>query len=134
MSWGSLHFDTQHTYQQTNIVALFEDTVRDENGEFGHPKWVGRFNLTAEIGDWSAYWGVQAVGAVSNVERLGGNTATYRGEEVRAVRDAGRVYYHAFSASRRIGDNLTARLGVANAFNRKPPQVSGRRWRTVAGG
>ncbi len=124
MSWGSLHFDTQHTYQATNIVALFEDTVRDENGEFGHPKWVGRFNLTAEVGDWSAYWGVQAVGAVSNVERLGGNTATYRGDEVRVVRDAGRVYYHAFSASRRIGDNLTARLGVANAFNRKPPQVS----------
>lgn len=38
MRWGTLTFETQHTYQKTDRTALFEDTVRDENGEFGHPK------------------------------------------------------------------------------------------------
>ncbi len=121
--WGSLMLDTQHTYQKTNVVALFENTVRDENGEFGHPKWVGRLNLTADVGDWSAYWGVQMVGSVSDVDRLG-DTATYRGDTVRVVRAADSVFYHSFSTSRRFDGDLTVRLGVANAFNKKPPRVS----------
>jgi iron complex outermembrane recepter protein len=123
MGWGSLTFETQHTYQTTNKVALFEDTVRDENGELGNPKWVGRLNVTADIGPWSAFWGARLVGPASSTDRFGG-TATYRGDTVRVVRDVDRVIYHSFSGSRTFDGDFTVRLGVANAFNKKPPQVS----------
>jgi iron complex outermembrane recepter protein len=124
MRWGTLTFETQHTYQKTDRVALFADTVRDENGQFGHPKWVGRLSLTADMGPWSAFWGVNMVGDVSNVDSFGGNTSTYRGDTVRIVLESDRVFYHAFSASRTFDNDFTVRLGVANAFDEKPPRVT----------
>jgi iron complex outermembrane receptor protein len=62
---------------------------------------------------------------VSNVKSFGGNTATYRGEEVRVVLDADSVMYHAFSVTRYFDDlGITAVLGIANAFDEEPPQVT----------
>jgi iron complex outermembrane recepter protein len=121
---GALTVETQHTYQETNKVALFADTVVDENGQFGNPKWVGRLNVTADAGRWSYFWGANVIGSVSNERSFGGNTSTYRGESVRVVLDSGSVVYHTFSAARSFDGDLTVRMGVANAFNEKPPRVT----------
>ena len=122
---GSFKLDAQATFQKEAITALFEDTVRDNNGEFGEPKQVGRLWLTYDWSTWSAFWGMNYIGKVSNVRDFGGDTTTYRGEEVRVVLDADAVWYHAFSVSKffRNGSLMTT-LGVRNAFDKKPPKVT----------
>jgi iron complex outermembrane receptor protein len=122
---GSLTFDTQHTIQTEDKVALFADNIEDTNGEFGEPKWVGRLHTTYDRGPWSFFWSADYIDSVSNVKSFGGNTATYRGEEVRVVLDADSVMYHAFSVTRYFDDlGITAVLGIANAFDEEPPQVT----------
>lgn len=122
---GKLTIDTQHTFQIKDTQALFAETVIDHNGEFGHPKWVGRLNFNYEWRDWGFFWGINAIGKVSNYDSYGGNTATYQGETVRVVMDAPVVTYHSFSVTRTFKDaGLTATLGMANAFDREPPQVT----------
>jgi iron complex outermembrane receptor protein len=122
---GNLTLDTQVTHQTEAITALFEDTVRDENGEFGEPEWVGRAWLNWDRNDWSLFWGMNYIGDVSNYERYGGNTTTYRDEEVRVVLDADAVLYHSFAVTK-VFDNLGLRavLGIRNAFDKDPPQVT----------
>ena len=122
---GSLTLETQHTYQVQDKKALFEDTVEDNNGELGHPKWVGRLNAIYDIEKWSFFWGASIIGSADNYESFGGTTSTYRGETVRVVLDADDVIYHAFSVTREFPDyGLQAILGVANAFDKSPPQLT----------
>lgn len=122
---GSLTLETQHTYQVQDKKALFEDTVEDNNGELGHPKWVGRLNAIYDIEKWSFFWGASIIGIADNYESFGGTTSTYRGETVRVVLDADDVIYHAFSVTREFPDyGLQAILGVANAFDKSPPQLT----------
>lgn len=122
---GSLTIETQHTYQVEDTKALFADTSEDENGELGHPEWVGRLNVTYDLDEWSFFWGARIIGEASNYDSFGGNTATYRGETVRVVLDADTVTYHSFSVSRMFSDyGLTAIAGIANAFDEEPPQLT----------
>lgn len=122
---GTFKLDSQYTYQDEAITALFADTVRDDNGQFGEPKSVGRVWLTYDWNDWSFFWGTNYIGKVSNVEHHGGDTTTYRGETVRVVLDADAVWYHAFSVSKYFRDEtLKTTLGVRNAFDKDPPRVT----------
>ncbi len=122
---GKLIVDTQHTFQLEDTQALFEGTTIDTNGEFGDPRWTGRLSLNYELDPWSFYWGINAIGKVSNEKRYGGNTATYRGETVRMVIGAPTISYHSFSLAREFKNvGVSATFGVANAFNQPPPQVS----------
>ena len=124
---GAFTLDTQHTIQTEAITALFEDTARDENGEFGDPKWVGRLWLTYDRSDWSYFWGMQFVGKVSNHESFGGDTTTITDqlETVQVVLSADEYVYHTFSVTKNLPNaGLTAVLGIRNAFDKKPPRVS----------
>jgi iron complex outermembrane recepter protein len=121
---GTLTFETQHTYQTEDKRGLFADTIEDSNGLVGDPEWVGRFNTTLERGPWSFFWGMNFIGSTSNEKRFGGNTATYRGEEVRVVLKTDTVVYHSLSASRQFEKGLTARFGVANVANQPPPRLT----------
>ena len=122
---GKATVDTRHTFQIEDRRALFAETSEDLNGEFGHPKWVGNFSLTYELGDWEFFWRVDAIGKVSNVESYGGDTANYFGERVRVVLDAPVTTYNSFSVKRKFDSvGLAATLGMANAFNQPPPQVT----------
>ena len=125
-AWGgSLSFDTQFTFQDEATTALFEDTVRDNNGEFGEPEWVGRLWTNYDYGNWSYYWGIDFIGDVSNVKDFGGNTTTYRREEVRVVIDADWVAYNSFSVTRHFTQKgVRATLGIRNAFDEEPPRVT----------
>jgi iron complex outermembrane receptor protein len=126
---GTFTVDTQHTFQDEAITALFEDTVRDNNGQFGDPEWVGRLWLRYDRNDWSYFWGIEGVGKVSNHEHYGGgtydDTANYRGEEVRVVLSAPNIYYHTFSVTKFFADErFKGVLGVRNAFDESPPRVT----------
>jgi iron complex outermembrane receptor protein len=125
-AWGGeLSFDTQFTLQDEASTALFADTVRDNNGEFGDPKWVGRLWTNYDRGNWSYYWGIDFIGDVSNVKDFGGDTTTYRGEEVNVVIDADWVAYNSFSVTRHFTEKgVRATLGIRNAFNVEPPRVT----------
>lgn len=122
---GELTVDTQHTFQDEAITALFEDTVRDENGQFGEPEWVGRLWLTYDRGDWSYFYGANFVGDVSNYESFGGDTATLRGDTVRVVLDADAVTYHSASVTRYFDDmGLQVVAGITNLTDEQPPRIT----------
>ena len=122
---GNFKLDFQTTYQTEAITALFEDTIRDNNGQFGDPEWVARLWLTYDRNDWSYYWGMDYIGEVSNEEHYGGDTATYRGDTVRVVLEADAVLYHTFSVTKYFKDqSWKAVLGVRNAFDEAPPRVT----------
>lgn len=123
--WGSLTVDMQQTRQLEDKKALFAETVIDFNGEMGDPERVGRLHVTLDRGPWQYFWGVNYVGSASNVDSFGGDTATYRGQTVRVVLDADSIMYHSISAARTFGERgMTARFGVANAFDEEPPRVT----------
>ncbi|MEJ2402600.1 MAG: TonB-dependent receptor, partial [Xanthomonadales bacterium] len=126
---GTFQADLQTTYQTEAITALFEDTERDNNGQFGDPEWVGRLWLTYDWNDWSVFWGMDYIGDVSNHEHYGGGTyddiTTYRGDEVRVVLAADAITYHTFSLTKWFNNlNLKGVLGVRNAFDEAPPRVT----------
>jgi iron complex outermembrane receptor protein len=125
LRWGQLTIETQHTFQQKDVRALFAQTSEDLNGRVGDPDWVGHLNLTFDRGPWSFFWGRQFIGSSSNEAHFGGNTATYRGETVRVVLKTDTIIYDNASVSREFKDSgFTARLGVANVFDRSPPKVT----------
>ena len=130
LPWGQLTIETQHTFQETDVQALFAETAQDLNGRVGDPDWVGHLNVTFDRGPWSFYWGTQFIGSSSSekhYEQRTGNTdtATYRGETVRVVLTTDMVIYHAASVSREFEDmGLTVRLGAANLFDEEPPRVT----------
>jgi outer membrane receptor protein involved in Fe transport len=122
---GKLTIDTQHTLQTYDTQALSLDAVTNTNGEFGDPKHVGNLNLTYEVGPWQLYYGVDYIGPVSNESHYGGHTATFWGQTVNVVLKSSAVTYHAASVAREFASsNLKATLGVANIFDKHPPQVT----------
>ena len=124
LAGGDFIIETQHTYQTDAITALFDDTARDENGEFGEPKLVGRYDFRYLKGDWQFYWGIQHIGEVSNLESYGGDTVTYRGEEFRVALEADAVLYNNVSVSKDWDNGLSLTAGVANLFDERPPLVT----------
>jgi iron complex outermembrane recepter protein len=128
-SYGTLRFDTQHTFQLESKEAFFADTVIDTNGEFGDPKHVATYNLALQKDNWVVNWAINYIGGVSNREayedRVGKSTATYRGEQYDVVIASDSVMYHAFSVIYDWKDQgLKTAFGVANAFDKQPPQVT----------
>jgi iron complex outermembrane receptor protein len=122
---GTLTLDGQATVQTEASRELFPGNFEDTNGELGEPELVGRLFTYYDHGPWTLFWGANYIDSVSNVESFGGTTTTYRGETVGLVLDAPSIWYHAFSVTREFENSgITAVLGVANAFDEEPPQVS----------
>ena len=123
---GMLRLETRHTYQKEDTAALFADTVVDTNGRFGDPRLTATFKAAYSKDDWTYNWIVNYVGSVSNNELDQGDTVDYRGDTVRIVNSADEVFYHAFSVSHEFDAGIHLVAGVANAFDKAPPKVSGR--------
>jgi iron complex outermembrane receptor protein len=122
---GTLEFDGQFTLQKESVVALFADTVRDNLGDMGYPERVGRLWTTYGMGDWEFFWGARYTGSVNSEEEFDGPTATYRGETVYRVLKADDVFYHDFSVTYNYDKwDLRTIVGVSNAFDEAPPQVT----------
>ena len=125
LPFGLLTLNGQATHQIENSQALFEDTFTEYAGRLGNPKWVGNFSAIVDRDAWSFYWRANYVGSASNESWYGDTTISFYDESVRIVLDTESVVYHAFSVAREFEDiGLTARLGVSNAFDQAPPQVS----------
>ena len=127
---GILTFETQHSFQIEDKVALFADTEEDYNGYIGNPKWTGRFSVSLDRGAWSGVWSANIIGSAENYDLGDGDnlatiysgTATER--EVRLVLDTERVMYHNASDAYQFDNGLTARFGVSNVFDKTPPLLS----------
>ena len=129
LPWGELAIETQHTFQEEDVLAFFESTPDDLNGRLGDPEWVGHLNLTFDRGPWSYFWGVQFIGESSSRdhynETTGTNTGTYRGVEYDVILETDMVHYHTVSATRDFEDKgLTMLFGISNIFDEEPPRLS----------
>lgn len=137
--WGFLTVDTQHTFNFQDIVGLFDNTEEDLAGQAGHPEWVGNANLTLNRDAWSFFWGMNFVGGTDNTKSFGRTTVISFTDEEEVLIDlkAESVTYHSFSVSRDFNSGFVARLGVANAFDKRPPQLTswatGNEVRTLGG-
>jgi iron complex outermembrane receptor protein len=121
---AELILDTQFNYQVEAVTALFEETARDTNGEFGEPKLVGRLDASWYKNDWQLHYGLQYIGEVSNEKYLDGDLSTYRGETVRVKVRSGPIVYHNVSVAKSWDSGLMVRLGVSNLFDQAPPRVT----------
>lgn len=122
---GSLDFDFAWTIQTVRSTALFADQVEDDLGDFGNPENVGRLWTTYQVGDWEFFWAWRYVGEVNSEQDFDGPEATYRGETVYRVLYADAVSYNDFSVTYFWDTyNLRTILGVANAFDEQPPQIT----------
>lgn len=141
---GKLFLTAQMTWQLKDTVALFAGTVQDDNGEIGDPKWIGDFNMGWEKDGWSLLYGLDVIGASSDIGdalRAGGATVVQRGDLVctntsnpattisdiygpfcRAL-TTNAEFYHTLSLTKEF-KNFTVSLGVSNFTNNKPPRVS----------
>ncbi len=130
LPWGNLLVEAQTTYQLEDEIDLFldpNDPPQDTNGELGDPKWIGQMSATLTRGDWSFFWATNYIGKANNYgpDAFNGNTTTLRGETVEVILEADSTWYHAFSVTRTFDDaGINLLLGVANAFNEKPPRVT----------
>ena len=131
-SWGNLTFLANMTWQLKDEVGLFEDTVVDNNGEIGDPKFVGDFNLTWRIprGGWTLFWGVDVIGKSDNEQDFrdahGGDLcvdSAIRGHYCVDV-STPTTFYHSASVTKEIGKKFELTLGMSNIFNTKPPRTS----------
>ena len=120
---GKLRIETRHTYQKEDSTALFADTNRDTNGEFGDPKLTASLKAALTVDDWTYNWTMNYIGSVSNVERDGGSEITYRGTDYNVVNYSDAITYHAFSMSR-SWDDMGLVFGIANLTDEEPPKVS----------
>ena len=135
-SMGELTLLGQATLQTKDIVTRL-DQFEDYNGEIGDPKFTGDVNLTWDYDDWSLFYGMDIVGATSNVrdyvedfgticfdETTSSSTAIYGGDYcVRPWSDA--VVYHSASISKTFMDRYEITAGVSNLLDTAPPKVSG---------
>ncbi len=125
LPWGRLTVETQHTFQEQDVIANFASTPEDLNGRLGDPDWVGRLNLTFDRGPWSYFWGMNFIGSSSSYDDYGGTTGLYRGVNYDVVLKTDNVVYHSASVSRDFEDlGLKVILGAANVFDEEPPQLS----------
>lgn len=127
--WGDLSFLSQMTWQFEDTVALFEGTETSNNGEDGEPIWVGNFNLEWTLGDWSVFWGVEAIQHTSDVQDFIDANGTICPNNVifgqATCRDliAESKIYHSMSVTKEWNDwRITA--GIANLMDEEPPRVS----------
>ena len=122
---GDLVLETRHNYQKEAVTALFEETARDTNGQFGEPKWVGNFSASWSKSDWDLHYGLQYIDEVSNVENFDdGESGYYWDEPIRYVMSAGSVVYHNLSAGKSWDNGVSLRLGLSNLLDEEPPVIS----------
>lgn len=130
---GTLSFSAQMTWQTKDTVALFDNTVIDDNGEAGEPKWVGDFNLAWEKDDWTLFYGLDVTGGTSDLEdlkrTLGGGrtcrTSIFRpGPQFCPDVRLSPTFYHSASVTYRMNEEFQITLGMANILDTKPPRAS----------
>ena len=124
--FGHIRMRLNHMTQIERYFKQFVDSTPTQYiGRLGNPKQSGTLNTTLTRDDWRFNWNIQYVSKVSNYHLYTrGNLTTYRGEDVRFVADAPTYLMHSFSVNKTLMDNMDITLGLANAFDKRPPQAS----------
>jgi len=123
--WGALGFEVHATRQLEDTKGISSATVEELNGRVGDPELVGDWNITLDRGAWSFFYGGNYIGTSSDEEHFGSNIVTYRDVQYRAVLNTEAITYHSFSVQYTFDNyGLTALVGVANAFDEEPPQLT----------
>ncbi|MCH7571667.1 MAG: hypothetical protein IH891_01995, partial [Planctomycetes bacterium] len=123
--WGALGFEVHATRQLEDTKGISSAAVEEINGRVGDPELVGDWNVTLDRGAWSFFYGGNYIGTSSDEEHFGSNIVTYRGVQYRAVLNTEAITYHSFSVQYTFDNyGLTALVGIANAFDEEPPQLT----------
>ncbi|RUO21740.1 TonB-dependent receptor plug domain-containing protein [Aliidiomarina haloalkalitolerans] len=123
---GHLRMRLNHMTQIERYFKQFADSVPTQYiGRLGNPKQSGTLNTTLTRDDWRFNWNIQYVSSVSNYHLYTrGNLTTYRDEDVRFIADAPTYLMHSFSVNKTLMDSMDITVGLANAFDKRPPQAS----------
>lgn len=126
-SWGTMTYNTQWTRNLEDTVALFDNTEEDLSGLAGHPETVGNLYVTLNKEAWSFYWGIDYIGSTDNRDHFGFDTVnSSEGDPVGIDLKADSVMYHSLSGSYMFDNGITARIGVANLTDERPPRMTAR--------
>ena len=115
-----MNVDLQSTWQLKDTIALFADTVEDNNGFVEDPDWTGRLNFRFTKNDWTAFWGVNMIGKASDAETE--DTQNAAGTTFYKVHTEFTAY-HNISLQKKF-EGFTLLGGVSNVFNEAPPAVT----------
>ncbi|MCC5879322.1 MAG: TonB-dependent receptor [Idiomarina sp.] len=125
--FGDLRIRWDHTNQIERSFLQFADSDRLYYiGRVGNPKHVGTINSTFSRNDWSFNWNIQYYDKTNNYWLYANeNRTTYRGRTVTAIAETPTYILHSFSATKNMfNDSLDLTVGIANAFDKKPPTVT----------
>lgn len=133
--------DTETVWTQEVTTTFLNDDgtedFDDNAGEFGIPKWNGRYRLFADYGDWRFTWSTRFIGAVSQDiefvdefdDAAGSQGTGFFGDTclpgdcvARDIGFADRYFNHTASV-RYSRDTWTAVVGVRNVFDKAPPLI-----------
>jgi len=145
--FGRLGVVSQHFWEledRTNALGSVTDTL-GTTYNWGGPQYVGNINFTLSRGDWTAFYGVDAIGKGSDFENGGGElftNARYADISVGGGPIGGTsctvpsgtyctrykvrtefTTYHSASLRYRVND-WTFQAGVNNLFDERPPAQS----------
>lgn len=116
---GDLTLQAQATWQFEDVVALFDGTGQDLNGNNGDPDLVANLDVLFESGDWSYFWRTQFIGRTSDLEVLSDQiSATQRADIIGEP-----IFYHSASVRREF-ERFNITLGMANIFDQEPPGIT----------
>ncbi len=128
--YGNLSLLGQMTFQLEDTIELFAGARADDNGEISDPKFTGDFQANYSNGPWSVFYGLTAIGAISNEADLrfsrGGDVcfaSALRGGDICPIYNFKPQFYHSVSLTRDFAKRVSLTVGVSNLFDKKPPRV-----------
>lgn len=127
---GELGLLAQMTWQLEDKFGLFDNTISDDNGEVGDPKWVGDFAVSWARKAVTVLWSMDVIGKTSDKEDVLDTYGTlcprsgFRGGNVCPDYTLGTTFYHNASVNLEVASDFDLTLGVANIFDTAPPRAS----------
>jgi iron complex outermembrane receptor protein len=124
--FGHLRMTFSHSMQIERSFKQFPDSDRIQYiGRLGNPRNSGTIYSTLRRDDWTFNWSVNYFSKVNDYDRfVNGQFFDYRDVPARYVFEAPTTIYHTFSTSKAFDNGFDVTLGVANAFDKKPPVTS----------
>ena len=124
--FGHLRMTLNHSLQIERSFKQFPDSDPIQYiGRLGNPRHSGTLYNTLRRDDWTFNWNITYYSKVNDYDRFAdGPFFNYRGTPARRVFEAPTTIYHTFSASTGFDNGLDLTVGVANAFDKKPPVTS----------
>ncbi|KKO47389.1 TonB-dependent receptor [Arsukibacterium ikkense] len=123
--FGSLRVRWDHTVQFERSFKQFPDSTPSQYvGDVGDPKHVGGISTTLTRDDWRYTWNMRYVSGTDDYKYFANeNRTTYRGQPSTFVAETPTYILHSASAQTELyGIDVT--VGIANLFDKKPPQGS----------